>query len=103
MIDDVKLHITTGRGGVPLPVDAVTQTFAAVAIRGAGKTTLAAVIAEELLKQELPLVIIDPMGVFWGLRLGLKGKAKGGYNIPIFGGAHGDLPLEPGAGVLVAE
>ena len=34
--------------------------------------------------------------------MGWDGKGMG-YNIPVFGGLHGDLPLEPGSGKLVAE
>src|SRR5436189_299396 len=51
-----------------IPTDAVTQTFAILAKRGVGKTYTASVMAEEMLKANLPVVIADPIGVWWGLR-----------------------------------
>jgi hypothetical protein len=80
---------------ITLPTDAITQTFGVLAVRGAGKSNLLAVMAEEMFEHELPFVIIDPVGSSWGLRSRLE--------IPIFGGRHGDLPLERGAGDLLAD
>jgi DNA helicase HerA-like ATPase len=54
--------------GLVLPVEAVTETFAILAKRGAGKTYTAAVLVEEMMGAALPVVIIDPVGVWWGLR-----------------------------------
>jgi DNA helicase HerA-like ATPase len=54
--------------GLELPQEAVTQTFAILAKRGAGKTYAALVLAEELLKLEAQVVIADPVGVCWGPR-----------------------------------
>ena len=78
-----------------LPAEAVTQTFALLARRGAGKTHTASVLAEEMLAAGFPIVWIDPIGVAWGLR------SK--FSILILGGEHGDLPLESTAGKVVAE
>jgi hypothetical protein len=86
-----------------LPADAVTQTFGILAIRGAGKSNTAAVMAEEMFDAGLPFVVIDPVGSWFGLRAGRDGKPKGGLPIPIFGGRHGDVPLERGAGELLAD
>jgi uncharacterized protein len=47
-----------------LPVEALTQTFAILAKRGAGKTYTAAVMVEEMLKAGLQLVVVDPVGVW---------------------------------------
>lgn len=88
--------------GLALPHDAVTQTFAILAQRGAGKTHCASVLAEEMLGAELPLVVIDPVGVWWGLRSSADGK-KPGYAITILGGEHGDVPLEATAGAVIAD
>jgi DNA helicase HerA-like ATPase len=73
------------------PLDAVTQMFAVLAVRGAGKTILAAVMAEEFYRATLPFVVVDP-SVPWG---GLRSLANGGPGLalPIFGGRHGDVPL----------
>jgi uncharacterized protein len=78
-----------------LPLDAVTQTFGILAVRGAGKSNLAAVMAEEMFDAGLPFVVVDPVGSWWGLRSELA--------IPIFGGRHADVPLEKTGGALVAD
>jgi len=44
-----------------LPIEAVTQTFAILAKRGVGKTYTASVMAEEMLKSNLHVVIVDPI------------------------------------------
>lgn len=78
-----------------LPTDAVTQAFALLARRGAGKTHTASVMAEEMLAGGFPIVVLDPIGVWWGLR--------SAFPIVILGGEHGDVPLEPTSGKVVAE
>lgn len=88
--------------GLKLPLEAVTQTFAILAKRGMGKTYTAAVLVEEMLEQHQRVVVIDPVGVWWGLRSSADGEGAG-YPVVILGGDHSDLPLEPGAGELVAD
>lgn len=85
-----------------LPVDAVTQTFAIFGKRGSGKTNGATVLVEELLKAEQPVVVLDPVDAWHGLKSSFDGKHPG-FSIYVFGGAHGDLPLEPSAGTLIAD
>lgn len=85
-----------------LPIDAVTQTFGIFAKRGVGKTFLAGVLAEEMLKHRQQVVILDPTGASWGLKSSANGKAAG-FPLVIFGGDHGDVPLEARAGELVAD
>lgn len=85
-----------------LPQEAVTQTFAILAKRGVGKTYTASVLTEELLKAKLPVAVVDPVGVWWGLRSSADGK-KPGLPITVLGGDHGDVPLEPSGGELVAD
>jgi len=85
-----------------LPPEAVTQTFGVLAVRGAGKTNTAVVMAEEMYAAELPFVVVDPVGAWWGLRSSASGKGPG-LALPIFGGRHGDVPLEKTGGQLVAD
>lgn len=85
-----------------LPSDAVTQKFAFLARSGAGKTYGASKLAEGLLDAGAQVLVIDPVGVWWGLRLDADGKGPG-IQIPVFGGLHGDIPLEPTSGHLVAD
>lgn len=85
-----------------IPIDALTETFCLVGKRGVGKTHTSVVLVEEFLAQELPVCIIDVLGVWWGLRSSRDGKSEG-YEVFIFGGEHGDIPLEPGSGVMIAD
>lgn len=60
------------------------------------------VMAEEMLKTGMPIVILDPLGVCWGLRSSASGK-RAGLPITIFGEEHGDIPLESTAGEMIAD
>ena len=62
---------------VALPADAVTQTFACIGRKGAGKTYLASMLAEQMLDIGAQVVILDPVGNWYGLRVAADGKAKG--------------------------
>jgi DNA helicase HerA-like ATPase len=95
----MKLHIGSG---LTLGDDIVTQAIAVVGKRGAGKTNTAVVLAEELIKARQHVVILDPVSVWWGLRLAKDGISEG-LPITILGGDRGDIPLESGAGALVAD
>lgn len=85
-----------------LPLETVTESLAILAKKGAGKTYTASALIEEMLKAKLPVVVLDPMGVWWGLRSSADGKGPG-FPIAIIGGDHGDVPLEPTAGVVCAD
>jgi hypothetical protein len=85
-----------------LPLDAITQTFGILAVRGAGKSNLAAVMAEQMFAANLPFVVIDPVGSWYGLRSSADGKGPG-LGVPIFGGRFGDVPLEKSGGAVVAD
>lgn len=86
----------------PIPNDALDDRLAIVGTSGSGKTYAAGTAVEALLKQGARVVIIDPLDVWWGLRLSADGK-RPGFDLPIFGGAHGDLPLTESSGALVGE
>lgn len=85
-----------------LPIEAVTSTLIVYGMKGMGKTNLLAVTLEEMSKAGLRWCSIDPVGVHWGLRHTLDGRGDG---IPclILGGAHGDIPITPDSGEIVAE
>ena len=85
-----------------IPVDAVTQTFAILGIRGSGKTSTAVVMVEELLKASQQVVILDPVDVWFGLRSAAGGKSSG-FPVTILGGDHADLPLEANSGTIIAD
>lgn len=85
-----------------LPLDTVTETIAILAKRGSGKTYTAAVLVEELVCHGQPVVVIDPIGVWWGLRSSADGTGPG-LPVAMIGGEHGDLPLTEHAGTRLAE
>jgi uncharacterized protein len=94
-----NLHISTE---LSFPVEAITETFGILAVRGAGKSNAAAVMAEEMFQAKLPFVAVDPARAWYGLRASRDGTGPG-LPIPIFGGRHGDIPLERGSGQLIAD
>lgn len=86
-----------------LPPDIVTQKIAWLGTTGSGKTYAASKLAEEMWTIHAQFVVLDPVGVWYGLRLGPDGKKPSAIDIPIFGGLHGDVPLESTAGELLAN
>ena len=93
------LHIATD---LDLPLQAVVQTLAAIGRKGAGKTYLATMIAEQMLDAGAQVVALDPVGNWYGLRIAADGKSPG-KEIFVIGGAEGDVPLTPDAGAKVAR
>lgn len=89
--------------GLLLPLDAATQTFGFIARKRAGKTYAAGRLVESLLSRGVQVVVMDMIGKWWGLRLNASGKRVSGYNVVVIGGLHGDLPIEPHAGALLAD
>lgn len=85
-----------------LPLDAATQTFAIMGIRGTGKTTVAVDLAEEFSKIGQPFVVYDPTGAWSGIKSSRDGK-RPGYPVVIFGGERADVPLEETAGETIAR
>ncbi len=86
------------------PLEIVTETIAILAKRGAGKSYTASVLVEEMLEARLQVVVVDPMGTWYGLRSPNEESSRPtSYPIAILGGEHGDVPLEPTGGQLVAD
>lgn len=94
-----KLHLSDD---LSLPGDVIEDVTAIVGRRGRGKTNTATVLVEEAFGQGRRFVVLDPVGVWWGLRSSRDGKAAG---IPavVLGGEHPMAPLEPTAGQVVAD
>jgi len=85
-----------------LPINAITNKMAHMGSSGSGKTYGLGKVAEEMYQIGGQIIILDPVGVHWGLRLAADGKSPG-LPIPVFGGLHGDVPLDPYSGALVAN
>ena len=87
-----------------LPESTKKHHVAALGTNGSGKTTVVkAEIVEPALAAGERCCMIDPTGVWYGLRLGANGKPKGGFSVYIVGGEHADFPLTARDGELWAE
>lgn len=87
----------------PIPAEALDDRLFFAGIAGSGKTYTAMGRVEALIKSKARVIIPDPLGVWWGLRLMPDGITESGFNIVIFGGPHGDLPITKNAGALIGE
>jgi len=85
-----------------LPPEAVSETTAIIGRRGSGKSNLAKVTVERMLDAGEQVIVLDPKGEWWSLRIARDGKGPG-YDLPVFGGLRGDVPLEHTSGKLVAD
>ncbi len=85
-----------------LPLEAVTEKIGFLGRTGSGKTYAAQLLAEQMHAAAAQFVVLDPVGVWYGLRLEADGKSPG-IALPVFGGLRGDVPLEPGGGALIAN
>lgn len=80
-----------------------TMMSAILARRRAGKSYLAMVLAEEMMKHQsqIPVVIIDPTGGWYGLLADPDGSASG-FKIVVLGGRYADIPIDSKGGVNAA-
>ena len=83
-------------------LDAVVERHLVVLGKtGSGKTYAAKGIVERLVQRRRHVCIVDPTGVWWGL----KATADGGVSplpVAVLGGDHGDLALEESMGETAA-
>ena len=73
--------------------------------KGSGKTYTAKGLVERLIKRGRRVIVIDPMSIWWGLRIDADGTSPG-LPVVVIGGANGDIPLPshaPEAGAHVAK
>lgn len=85
-----------------IPDAALRQHIAVVGKTGSGKTYTAKGIVERLLAAGQRVCILDPTGAWWGLRTAANGEGPG-FPVTIFGGDHGDVPINEHAGEAVAR
>lgn len=86
----------------PIPDAALDGDIAILGRKGGGKTYTAKGIVERLLDLGRRVLVLDPLGVWPGLRTAADGD-KPGYPVAIFGGQHADLPLDTAAAVAMAD
>jgi len=96
----------TGVLPAALPTDALDDRIAIVGTAGSGKTYAAKGFVERLLDIGARVAIVDPLGVWWGLRASADGAAAG-YPVVVFGGKHADVPITaetgPALGRMIAS
>lgn len=101
--DDDRMLLSTDTNGFVLSgKHMLTFTQAILAKKRSGKTYLAMVMAEQLLKLDLPFVVVDPTGVWGGLRSLANGEPSP-YEILTLGGQRGQWPLATNSGEKVAD
>jgi hypothetical protein len=84
-----------------LPTAALDDRIAIVGTAGSGKTYTAKGFVERLLDAGDRVTIVDPLGVWWGLRAGAAGE--GGYPVFLFGGRHADVPITADGGAVLGQ
>ena len=62
---------------IALPLDIAGKKIAFLGTTGSGKTYAAMKLAEELLDAGIQTIALDPVGVWWGLRVAKDGKGRG--------------------------
>ncbi len=67
-----------------------------------GKTYAAKGLAEQLMDQGGRVCVVDPLGIWWGLRAAADGTASA-YPVVVFGGRHADIALEEGMGAALGR
>lgn len=87
-----------------IPVESLLDDrLGIVGTTGSGKTYAAGVLVESIMAKKHRVIIVDPLGVWYGLRLRADGEVPSLFDPVIFGGRHGDLPLTEHAGQVVGE
>lgn len=87
---------------IDLPLELITSSNGILAKKGAGKTSAAVVLLEEMHQVGVPVIVVDPKGDWYGIRTSASGD-RPGLPLPVLGGRHGDIPLDATTGELVAD
>lgn len=104
--EEEQLVLSVNRNDLSLSAsDSSTMTAAILAKKGSGKTYLGMVLAEAFMTSPglgVPVVIIDPTGVWYGLRSMADGSPSS-FAILTLGGNYGDLAITCRHGEQVAN
>jgi hypothetical protein len=101
-VGDMKtVHLARG---LTLPAaELATKVTGAFGIRGSGKSNLMSAVVEQLLDVGIQVIVLDPVGIHFSLRLAPDGKHPSPYKLAVLGGRHGDIVLQPTAGEVVGR
>jgi len=86
----------------PIPESALDDRLAFVGTSGSGKTYAAGTAVERILTTGAKVVVVDPLDVWYGLRVKADGVRQA-FPVIIFGGAHADIPITEHAGSVIGE
>jgi len=98
----VSLRDRRAPSSVALSVEALDDRIAIVGTAGSGKTYAAKGFVDRLLESGARVAIVDPQGVWWGLRASADGSAAG-YPVVVFGGKHADVPITAEMGAALGR
>lgn len=85
-----------------IPDSALDKHVAILGTTGGGKSVTARGLVERRLELGHRVCVLDPVGVWWGLRANAKGDGPG-FPVAVFGGDHADHPLTEGMGEPLAK
>lgn len=85
-----------------VPDEALKQHIAIVGKTGSGKTYTAKGLVEGMLQTGRRVCVIDPTGVWWGLRSSADGESEG-FPVVVLGGDEGDLEIADHSGEAAAK
>jgi uncharacterized protein len=97
----MRARTKTGIVGGLTPT-ALDERVAIVGTSGSGKTYAAKGLVELLLTSAARICVVDPLGVWWGLRSSADGITPG-FPVIVFGGRHADVPLDEGMGAALGR
>lgn len=90
-MSDFKFHPTV-----------LAQHLAILGRTGSGKSYTAKGAVESLLTDKRRVCILDPTGIWYGLRSSADGK-RAGFAVVVFGGPHADVPINEHSGAALAH
>lgn len=97
-----KKDVTIGVDQIPELV-LTEDRLGIVGTTGSGKTYAAKGAVERLIRAGCRVCVVDPLGVWWGMRAGIDGAAEGGLDVAILGGEHADVPIQLEDGGALGE
>lgn len=87
---------------LPIPIAALADCGTILGRRGAGKSGAGRALLEHELDVGHRCCVIDPKGDWYGIRA-YKDGTPSRFEIPVFGGAHPDLPIDDTMGAALGE
>lgn len=87
---------------LPIPEKALADCGAILGRRGAGKSGTGRVLLEHELDLGHRCCVLDPKGDWYGIRARKDGKPSR-FAVPVFGGAHADVPIDDSMGAQLGE